>query len=78
MPIISLTRDIKLTNEDALKILNSKPSENLQFILKSIESKKSINQKKNKLISKYLWCDNDVEKKKSQQSWDLINSKKRW
>lgn len=54
MPIISLTRDIKLTNEDALKILNSKPSENLQFILKSIESKKSINQKKNKLISKYL------------------------
>ena len=54
MPIISLTRKIKLTNADALKILNSKPSEKLQSILKSIESQKDINQKKNKLISKYL------------------------
>ena len=54
MPIISFTRDIKLTNEDALKIINSKPSEKLQSILKSIESKKSINQKKNKLVLKYL------------------------
>ena len=54
MPIISLTRELKLTNEDALKILNSKPSENLQSILKSIESQKDINQKKNKLVSKYV------------------------
>lgn len=54
MPIISLTRELKLTNEDALEILNSKPSENLQSILKLIESKKSINQKKNKLVSKYV------------------------
>ena len=54
MPKISLTRDIKLTNADALKIINSKPSEKLQSILKSIESKKDINQKKNKLILKYL------------------------
>lgn len=54
MPIISLTRELKLTNEDALKILNSKPSENLQSILKLIESKKDITQKKNKLISKYV------------------------
>lgn len=54
MPIISLTRELKLTNEDALKILNSKPSENLQSILESIESQKDINQKKNELISKYL------------------------
>lgn len=54
MPVISFTREIKLTNEDVLKILNSKPSEKLQFILKSIESQQDINQKKNKLISKYL------------------------
>ena len=54
MPIISLTREIKLTNEDVLKILNSKPSDKLQSILESIESQKDINQKKNKLISKYL------------------------
>ena len=54
MPVISLTREIKLTNEDVFKILNSKPSEELQSILKLIELKKAINQKKNKLISKYL------------------------
>ena len=54
MPVISLIRELNLTNEDALKILNSKPSEKLQSILKSIESKKAINQKKNELISKYL------------------------
>jgi hypothetical protein len=54
MPIISLTRDIKLTNEDVLKILNSKQSEKLRSILKSIESQKDINQKKNELVSKYL------------------------
>ena len=54
MPLISLTREIKLTNEDALKIFNSKPSEKLQSVLKSIESKKAINQMKNELISKYL------------------------
>ena len=38
MATISLTRDIKLTNEDALKILNHKPSKKLQAVLKSIES----------------------------------------
>lgn len=54
MPVISLTREIKLTNEDALKILNHEPSEKLQSVLKSIELKKVINQKKNKLILKYL------------------------
>lgn len=54
MPIISLTREIKFTNGDAFKILNHEPSEKLQSILKSIESKNAINQKKNKLISKYL------------------------
>ena len=54
MPSISLTREIKLINADALKIINSKPSEKLQSILKSIESKKDITQKKNKLISKYV------------------------
>lgn len=41
MPTISLTRDIKLTNEDALKILGSKPSEKLQVILEFIEPKGS-------------------------------------
>ena len=30
MATISLTRDIKLTNEDALKILNHEPSKKLQ------------------------------------------------
>ena len=54
MSVISLTREIKLTNEDILKILNSKPSEKLQSVLKSIELKKAINQTKNELISKYL------------------------
>lgn len=54
MPIISLTRELKLTNEDVLKILNSKPSDKLQSILELIESQKDINQKKNKLVSKYV------------------------
>ena len=54
MPTISLTRDIKLTNEDALKILNSKPSKNLQAILSSIQSQDVTVLKENKLISKYL------------------------
>ena len=55
MPIISLTRDIKLTNEDALKILNYKPSEKLQSILNSIELQDDVDSTENKLISKYLW-----------------------
>ena len=54
MPIISLTRDINLTNEDALKIFNHKPSEKLQAVLKSIELKEVVTQTKNKLISNYL------------------------
>ena len=54
MPIISLIRDIKLTNEYALKILNHKPSEKLQAILKSIDSKDSTKLKENKLFSTYL------------------------
>ena len=54
MPTISLTRDIKLTNEDALKIVDSKPSEKLQEVLRSIESQGSILSTENKLISKTL------------------------
>ena len=60
MPIISLTRDIKLTSEDALKILNSKPSAKLQAVLKFIESQDDAILTKNKLISKYLWYNNLV------------------
>ena len=52
MATISLTRDIKLTNEDALKILNHKPSKKLQAVLKSIESQDATAPTKNKLISK--------------------------
>lgn len=54
MPIISLTRDIKLTNEDALKILNHKPSVKIQAVLKFIESQDDAILTKNKLILKYL------------------------
>lgn len=54
MPTISLTCDIKLSNEDALKIINSKPSEKLQIILKSIESQDFNNLIENQLILKYL------------------------
>ena len=54
MPIISLTRDIKLTNEDALKIFSHKQSEKLQAILKSIDSKDNTKLTENKLILKYL------------------------
>lgn len=54
MPTISLTRDIKLTNEDALKILGSKPSEKLQAILESIKIQDTIVPTDNKLISKTL------------------------
>ena len=50
MATISLTRDIKLTNEDALKILNHKPSKKLQAVLKSIESQDATAPTKNKLI----------------------------
>lgn len=54
MPIISLQRHIKLTNEDVLKIIHHKPSKKLQNILKSIESKNNKTPTENKLISKYL------------------------
>ena len=47
MATISLTRDIKLTNEDALKILNHKPSKKLQAVLKSIESQDATAPTKN-------------------------------
>ena len=58
MPLISLTRGLKLTNEDALKILNSKPSKKMQEILKSIESKNDTKSMKNKLVLKHLWKKN--------------------
>lgn len=54
MPTISLTRNIKLTNEDALKILGSKPSEKLQELLRFIELEGSVSSTENKLISKPL------------------------
>ena len=54
MPTISLTRDIKLTNEDALKILDSKPSKELQAVLNSIKLQDVTVLTENKLISKYL------------------------
>ena len=50
MPTISLTRDIKLTNEDALKIFNHQSYEKLQEILKSIESQDTSTLTENKLI----------------------------
>ncbi len=50
VPTISLTRDIKLTNEDALKIFNHQSSEKLQEILKSIESQDTSTLTENKLI----------------------------
>ena len=70
MPMISFTREIKLTNEDALKIFNDQPSEKLQAVLKSIESENFIVSNKNKLISKYLW------KKKPTKRLVLSNCKK--
>lgn len=78
MSVISFTREIKLTNEDALKILNHKPSEKLQAILKSIDSKDNTKLTENKLVLKYLWDNNLVilKKKKSQLCWDLSNFKK--
>lgn len=54
MPTISLTREIKLTNEDALNIINSKPSEKLQELLKSIEPQGSTPSIENQLILNYL------------------------
>jgi hypothetical protein len=54
MPIISLTREIKLTNEDALKLIDSKPSEKLQELLESIEPQGVTPSTENKLILKYL------------------------
>jgi hypothetical protein len=54
MPTISLTREIRLTNEDALNIVDSKPSRNLQAILKSIETKGTTQFKENKLILRTL------------------------
>ena len=67
MSVISFTREIKLTNEDALKILNHKPSEKLQAILKSIDSKDNTKLTENKLFSKYLWDNNLVILKKKNQ-----------
>ena len=72
MPIISLTRDIKLTNEDALKIFSHKPSEKLQVILKSIDSKDNTKLTENKLILKYLWDNNLVILKKKNLSFAEI------
>lgn len=70
MSVISFTREIKLTNEDALKILNHKPSEKLQAILKSIDSKDNTKLTENKLVSKYLWDNNLVIlKKKKPTEW---------
>ena len=66
MPIISLTRDIKLTNEDALKILNHKPSEKLQAVLEFIELQDDATLTENKLILKYLWDNNLVMLKKKK------------
>lgn len=54
MPIISLTRDIKLTNEDTLKIIDSKPSEKLQAILESIKVQGAAVPMENKLVVKYV------------------------
>ena len=54
MPTISLTRDIKLTNEATLKILDSKPSKELQAVLNSIKLQDVTVLTENKLISKYL------------------------
>lgn len=53
MPTISLTREIKLTNEDALKLIGSKPSKKLQELLESIEPQ-GVTPSENKLILKYL------------------------
>lgn len=72
MPIISLTRDIKLTSEDALKILNSKSSAKLQAILKSIDSKDNTKLTENKLVLKYLWDNNLVILKKKNLSFAEI------
>lgn len=54
MPIISLTREIKLTNEDALKITDSKSSEKLRAILESIEVHGTATPRENKLVSKTI------------------------
>ncbi|MBF0698681.1 hypothetical protein [Streptococcus danieliae] len=54
MATISLTRDIKLTNEDALKILNHQPSKKLQAVLESIEPQAATAPTENKLFAKYL------------------------
>lgn len=54
MPKISLTREIKLTNEDALKIIDSKLSEKLQAILEFIEVQGAVVPMENKLIVKYV------------------------
>jgi hypothetical protein len=54
MPTISLTREIKLTNADALKIIDSKPSEKLQAKLESIEVQGATVPMGNKLVLKDL------------------------
>lgn len=54
MSTISLTRGIKLTKEDALKIMDSKPSKTLQELLRFIESQGSTPSIENQLILNYL------------------------
>lgn len=54
MPTVSLTREIKLTNEDAIKLIDSKPSDKLKEVLRSIESQGFTSSTENKLISKTL------------------------
>lgn len=61
MPKISLTREIKLTNEDALKIIDSKPSEKLQAILEFIEVQGAVVPMENKLIVKYVQFKKQVQ-----------------
>lgn len=52
MAIISMIRNIKITNSDAEKIINSKPSKSLEKLLKDNSPQKSTSS--NKLIAKYL------------------------
>ena len=62
MPKISLTREIKLTNEDALKIIDSKPFEKLQAILESIEVQGAAVPMENKLVVKYIYSSRNKSK----------------
>lgn len=53
MATISMTREIKLTTEDATKILNSQPTETLKELLRQVHQE-SPTYKENKLIAKFL------------------------